>query len=252
MSENRTGKYLKYAIGEIILVVVGILIALQINNWNEFRKDRIQEQQILKQLKSEYIANLAQLDEKVQMRQECISSCHYLLSVIDKSIAINPKDVYTNLWPLMKDPTFDPIKNDILETDKLRLIENDSLTRILSNWTSDVYQVQEMEIAYRDYRDFNVFPLYNKLGISRNISNELWKKGYLPLEALDKKYSTKFQLGKSKKAINLEEVLNNTELEGILATTITYQEVTNLQSSALRQRIEKILDIIDRELNNDD
>ena len=39
MSENKTGKYLKYAIGEIILVVIGILIALQINNWNEARKN---------------------------------------------------------------------------------------------------------------------------------------------------------------------------------------------------------------------
>ena len=36
--ENKTGKYFKYAIGEIVLVVLGILIALQINNWNENRK----------------------------------------------------------------------------------------------------------------------------------------------------------------------------------------------------------------------
>ena len=39
MEQNKTGKYLKYAIGEIILVVIGILIALQINNWNEQRND---------------------------------------------------------------------------------------------------------------------------------------------------------------------------------------------------------------------
>ena len=39
LSKGKTGKYLKYAIGEIILVVFGILIALQINNWNEKRKD---------------------------------------------------------------------------------------------------------------------------------------------------------------------------------------------------------------------
>jgi hypothetical protein len=38
--ENKTGKYFKYAIGEIILVVVGILIALQISNWNEEKKER--------------------------------------------------------------------------------------------------------------------------------------------------------------------------------------------------------------------
>ncbi len=40
---NKTGKYFKYAIGEIVLVVIGILIALQINNWNELKKDRRNE-----------------------------------------------------------------------------------------------------------------------------------------------------------------------------------------------------------------
>jgi hypothetical protein len=48
--ENKTGKYFKYAIGEIVLVVIGILIALQINNWNEKRKDRIIEEQILDEM----------------------------------------------------------------------------------------------------------------------------------------------------------------------------------------------------------
>ncbi len=46
LSEGKTGKYLKYAIGEIFLVVIGILIALQINNWNENRKQQIKLQQI--------------------------------------------------------------------------------------------------------------------------------------------------------------------------------------------------------------
>ena len=40
MEQNKTGKYFKYAIGEIILVVIGILIALSINNWNEAKKAR--------------------------------------------------------------------------------------------------------------------------------------------------------------------------------------------------------------------
>jgi len=48
MEQNKTGKYIKYAIGEIVLVVVvvEILIALQINNWNEDRKARKSENQI--------------------------------------------------------------------------------------------------------------------------------------------------------------------------------------------------------------
>ena len=40
MEKNKTGKYLKYAIGEIVLVVIGILIALSINNWNENKKKK--------------------------------------------------------------------------------------------------------------------------------------------------------------------------------------------------------------------
>jgi hypothetical protein len=43
LSENKFGKYLAYSFGEVILVVVGILIALQINNWNENRINAEQE-----------------------------------------------------------------------------------------------------------------------------------------------------------------------------------------------------------------
>ena len=50
LMENKTGKYFKYAIGEIILVVIGILIAFQINNWNENRKIKHKETVIQKEL----------------------------------------------------------------------------------------------------------------------------------------------------------------------------------------------------------
>jgi len=47
LSQNKVSKYILYAIGEIVLVVIGILIALQINNWNEFKKDRVVENKLL-------------------------------------------------------------------------------------------------------------------------------------------------------------------------------------------------------------
>ena len=47
LDSGSTGKYLLYAIGEIALVVIGILIALQINNWNQYQKGRLKEQKIL-------------------------------------------------------------------------------------------------------------------------------------------------------------------------------------------------------------
>ncbi len=51
--ENRTAKYFKYAIGEIVLVVVGILIALSINNWNEERKQDLNDIKFIKNLRYE-------------------------------------------------------------------------------------------------------------------------------------------------------------------------------------------------------
>jgi len=50
LTENKFSKYLLYAIGEIVLVVIGILIALQINTWNEYRKQKQVEKQVLKSL----------------------------------------------------------------------------------------------------------------------------------------------------------------------------------------------------------
>ena len=51
MSENKTGKYFKYAIGEIILVMIGILLALQVNDWNTKRVLKSKEQVYLKQIR---------------------------------------------------------------------------------------------------------------------------------------------------------------------------------------------------------
>ncbi|TXE18786.1 hypothetical protein ES692_04865 [Psychroserpens burtonensis] len=58
MATGKTSKYFKYAIGEIILVVIGILIALSINNWNEHQKAKTNEVELLKSLEKELSANI--------------------------------------------------------------------------------------------------------------------------------------------------------------------------------------------------
>jgi hypothetical protein len=62
LSENKFSKYLIYAIGEIFLVVIGILIALQINNWNQQRIQNKNEQLALKNLKQDFEYNYRTLD----------------------------------------------------------------------------------------------------------------------------------------------------------------------------------------------
>jgi Tfp pilus assembly protein PilE len=62
LAEGKTSKYFKYAIGEIVLVVIGILIALQINNWNESRKSKTIEHTYLENIKADLNLNINSLE----------------------------------------------------------------------------------------------------------------------------------------------------------------------------------------------
>lgn len=64
MEKNKTGKYFKYAIGEIILVVIGILIALQINNWNESRNQSKKELLLMSNLKNDIKEDIISLERQ--------------------------------------------------------------------------------------------------------------------------------------------------------------------------------------------
>ena len=70
LMENKTGKYFKYAIGEIVLVVIGILIALSINNWNQTLKNRKAEKQILESLHNEFLLTKKELRRKQKRYEE--------------------------------------------------------------------------------------------------------------------------------------------------------------------------------------
>lgn len=74
-------KYLQYAIGEIALVVIGILVALQINNWNEWRKDRIIERTLLRQLHEEFITNKAELERTVDSNRMVLKNLVQLMAL---------------------------------------------------------------------------------------------------------------------------------------------------------------------------
>jgi hypothetical protein len=58
LGSGQAKRYILYSVGEILLVMIGILLALQVNNWNEQRKDRLKERVVLSQLKEDYQANL--------------------------------------------------------------------------------------------------------------------------------------------------------------------------------------------------
>jgi len=84
LMENKTGKYFKYAVGEIILVVIGILIALQINNWNENRKNRIAEADYYCRILEDLELNEKLIDETSELISNKIRLCKELISDLNK------------------------------------------------------------------------------------------------------------------------------------------------------------------------
>jgi hypothetical protein len=78
-NDNQFLKYSRYAVGEIVLVVIGILIALQINNWNEDKKSRKKELVYLENIKTDLMLNIDELNEFIEARRSCVSSCEAAL-----------------------------------------------------------------------------------------------------------------------------------------------------------------------------
>lgn len=74
LSQNRFTKYLLYAIGEIVLVVLGILIALQVNNWNNKQKDLARLNHLIKKLKVQTTENLENISLSINYLEYCITS----------------------------------------------------------------------------------------------------------------------------------------------------------------------------------
>ncbi|MBD10112.1 MAG: hypothetical protein CMC68_05100, partial [Flavobacteriaceae bacterium] len=95
INEGKTSKYLKYALGEIILVVIGILIALQINNWNENRKKRQVELNYLERLIIDLRENEKLLSEFHDIKQKQLEAANIFLNF---SFSKN-KDSVFNVMP---------------------------------------------------------------------------------------------------------------------------------------------------------
>jgi len=69
----KTAKYFKYAIGEIVLVMIGILLALQVNNWNQDRQVKQKEKQILIELQRDLVSNDSLLEQEIKLQQTIVN-----------------------------------------------------------------------------------------------------------------------------------------------------------------------------------
>ncbi|WP_019671146.1 DUF6090 family protein [Eudoraea adriatica] len=118
LSEGKTGKYLKYAIGEIVLVVIGILIALQINNWNELRKIHIQDIEFLNNLKVELSVDISSLRERKSHYQRINDNIKNTIKLFDGGVQSLTPDEHQEIVSALTDfQILTPINKNINRND---------------------------------------------------------------------------------------------------------------------------------------
>ena len=143
LSEGKTGKYIKYAIGEIILVVIGILIALQLNNWNESRKTKLLEIEIYKEIKDDITVSLLDLERgRSQHDRRIVTNSKIRDHIINErpfndTIAIYLIDADSDDQFFPKTSGFEALKSAGLET-----LSNDTLRQKVA----DLFQLSYIRI----------------------------------------------------------------------------------------------------------
>jgi hypothetical protein len=131
MEKNKTGKYFKYAIGEIVLVMIGILLALQVNTWNEQRKNNKQEILILKSFNNIIESDLIEFEKHLNRYTESSNSINYLIDHIEQDLPfIDSLNIHfgnlsvsyqlkvnTSVFENLKSKGFDLISNEVLKNE---------------------------------------------------------------------------------------------------------------------------------------
>lgn len=172
LSENNTGKYLIYAIGEIFLVVIGILIALKINNWNENRKIVERESQLLSEMYNELKTDYDEFTVKLDYSKSKLNASQTLINVIDQkepyhdslNIYFSNSVTYSDFTPSVStyetfnNAGFSIISNDSLRL-KIQLLYNSTYKFIpsLDKWRDDYYfsVIASFNIEY--FKEFSWF-----------------------------------------------------------------------------------------------
>jgi len=173
MNENKVTTYLLYALGEIILVVVGILIAVQIDEWNKDQEARSLAKSFLVNLQAELYRNQAILEEVIEENQSVIESSRRLLNVIGfDSIRYNELEVAkltTNSFaPIVVYQPDETVLSELTTSDNIKSIQNEDLKGRLSTFSSHLDFVHFQESVVQEDKELCIDEM-RKLGSMRTM-----------------------------------------------------------------------------------
>ncbi|MTE27855.1 DUF6090 family protein [Winogradskyella ouciana] len=254
INQNRTKKYLLYAIGEIILVVIGILIALQINNWNENKKLRNQEITYLHNLKGDLKTQISMLDVYIDYENIIIDHSNDIIEHFELNGGFDDMDsVFPKLNDLTTRWTFSNANTTLLQmlnSNQINIIQNTEL--------------KEELIAFNQQIDlFAKNTNINNTNLVDNLTTDTFVKvggfaSYGNSERMVKKFNDFYPF--KNKTVNDNElkalaiqIINQPKNKLEIINKVSYRNtISSLQKSgneALRVRTEQILKMINNEID---
>lgn len=241
-AENNVAKYLRYAIGEIVLVVIGILVALQVNNWNEQRKQRANELHYLINLKTDLNLNIAEIDNYITTRNSQIASAKEVLEYFEgKPLTdLNEFNRHTiNVYTWQKFFQINNTFQELTNSGNLAIISSDSIKNGLLNLETLYNKLKYEEEHFRYDSEVMLYePSYGIVDINSIVKNFTYQ-------------ITQGQQGENVKLSteDFKELLKNRKHKNGFAMATYEFSFMNSQLEAMKSLCNKIIILIDKELD---
>ncbi|WP_339627654.1 DUF6090 family protein [uncultured Maribacter sp.] len=228
LEQGKTSKYLSYALGEIILVVIGILIALQINNWNEERLDNNREKITIQNLNTEFKENLRDLDSINIILQHTILATENIFGKFKKDDLQETEQIDSLLNYVIESPSWKPsefVLNDLQNSGGLSELNNKNLKILLFNWSRFFKELQET-MNQTEETNINLIEYIREHGSLRNIDAK----------------SKKFPYGPSQLKMNNALLLQNIQFENYIDDKLFVLKESEAAYAEAKLIIQKILE----------
>lgn len=242
LGDRKFGNYLAYAIGEIVLVVIGILIALAINNSNQDRIDREREQVYLAGLRQEFRFSRMKLQELIEVNRQNLEGAKKIMDYMTDPEARPTEQEVSELFysAFSMDVAFNPnnsLLNEMINSGSLKGVSSDELRIRLTNWISTLDDIakQEENLAMNREKvvdffrsdDYSLKTLFDLAGASEELGLPSGNDSWSNLDILE---SRAFE--------------NNV----LIFITTTYA-TGEAHYDPLMKELDKILELIEKELN---
>ena len=236
LSEDRYSVYLLYASGEIVLVVVGILFALQIDNWNENRNIRKTEQLLLSNLKLEIEANQERLNEAMLYHAKSREGAKQILEIyggVKPSESSQEVDSLLALiqWAWTYDPSMGAL-NSIKMSGHLNSVQNAELRAMITNYEDWINDAKEEGKLIQDLIVDQFIPGVNQ---------------YISLNQRVRYLGEEYAIGNSSFSPDYEGLFADRVLEGIISYIYIWRIEELKEEELLKQMMEMFISTLELE-----